>query len=117
MPEEITHILHVDDEPDLSGLVKEVLEREDETFEIVTETSVEDGLNQLQKNGIDCVVSDYDMPKADGLEFLEVVQESHSETPFILFTGKGSEEVASTAISRGVTDYYEKIPSRSRQGR
>ncbi|QLH83834.1 response regulator [Halosimplex pelagicum] len=108
MPGKTTRILHVDDEPDFSGLVKAFLERGDEAFEVVTESCAEDGLNRLQENNIDCVVSDYDMPKEDGLEFLEQVQESHPETPFILFTGKGSEEIASTAISRGVTDYLQK---------
>jgi len=101
-------ILHVDDEPDFSELVQTFLEREDESLNVVTETCAEDGIDQLWNNEIDCVVSDYDMPRTDGLEFLEVVQESHPEIPFILFTGKGSEEIASSAISRGVTDYLQK---------
>ena len=105
---ENTRILHVDDEPDFCGLVKAYLEREDAAFEVVTETSAADGLSRLEKNNIDCVVSDYDMPDTDGLGFLEAVQESHPETPFILFTGKGSEEIASKAITRGVTDYLQK---------
>jgi PAS domain S-box-containing protein len=56
----------------------------------------------------DCVVSDYDMPETDGLEFLERVRERFPELPFVLFTGKGSEEIASEAISAGVTDYLQK---------
>ena len=112
MPGQTTRILHVDDEPDFGGLVKAFLEREDEAFEVITETCVADGLAQLQKNGIDCVVSDYEMPETDGLGFLEAVQESRPETPFILFTGKGSEEIASKAISRGVTDYLQKAGGR-----
>ena len=108
MSGETTRVLHVDDEPSFGELVTSFLEREEESFEVITETCVEDGLDRLQQNSIDCVVSDYDMPEADGLEFLDEVQESHPETPFILFTGKGSEEIASTAITRGVTDYLQK---------
>jgi PAS domain S-box-containing protein len=48
------------------------------------------------------------MPTQNGLEFLQVVRNTHSELPFILFTGKGSEEIASEAISVGVTDYLQK---------
>jgi DNA-binding NtrC family response regulator len=48
------------------------------------------------------------MPGVDGLEFLASVREEYPDLPFILFTGKGSEEIASEAISRGVTDYLQK---------
>jgi len=105
--EEIT-ILAVDDEPDVVELTAELLEREDERFTIVTETSASDGIERLVAADIDCVVSDYDMPRLNGLEFLRTVREEDSNLPFILYTGKGSEEIASDAISVGVTDYLQK---------
>jgi len=40
--------------------------------------------------------------------FLERVREDYPDLPFVLYTGKGSEEIASEAISAGVTDYLEK---------
>jgi PAS domain S-box-containing protein len=103
-----TRILHIDDQPDFGDLVKTCLEREDNTFEVLTETTPNDGLERLTEETVDCIVSDYEMPEADGLEFLEAVRESFPEIPFILFTGKGSEEIASTAITKGVTDYLQK---------
>ena len=48
------------------------------------------------------------MPGQSGIEFLRRVRQDWPELPFILFTGRGSEEVASRAISAGVTDYLEK---------
>jgi PAS domain S-box-containing protein len=105
--EEIT-ILAVDDERDVVELTAEYLEREDERFTVVTETSASDGIERLAAADIDCVVSDYDMPRTNGLEFLQTVREEDSDLPFILFTGKGSEEIASDAISTGVTDYLQK---------
>jgi len=48
------------------------------------------------------------MPGKNGIEFLKSVRSKWSELPFILYTGKGSEEVASDAISAGATDYIQK---------
>lgn len=50
----------------------------------------------------------YDMPRQTGIEFLETVREEYPGLPFILYTGKGSEEVAADAISAGVFDYLQK---------
>ena len=101
-------VLHVDDEPDFADLTATFLEREDDRFAVDIATSVSAGKKQLAQRQFDCVVSDYDMPSATGIEFLRSVREDDPDLPFILFTGKGSEEVASDAISAGVTDYLQK---------
>ena len=101
-------VLHVDDEPGFGELVAARLEREDGRFSVTPVTGVESGLARLGETRYDCIVSDYDMPGRNGLEFLAAVREEHPDLPFVLFTGKGSEEVASEAISTGVTDYLQK---------
>ena len=103
-------VLHVDDERAFVEMAAEFLTRESEAFEVVTTTSVERGLALVDdpEERVDCVVSDYDMPDWTGLDFLDAVRERHPELPFILFTAKGSEEIASQAISAGVTDYLQK---------
>jgi PAS domain S-box-containing protein len=103
-----TTILHVDDDLSFGELTKSFLERENDRFAIETVTSANEALERITNRTPDCVVSDYNMPGMDGLEFLEAVRETHPELPFILFTGKGSEEVASDAIAAGVTDYIQK---------
>jgi len=108
MPEATVHVLHVDDEPDLADLTQTFLEREDEQFAVRTAHSADKALDEISETSPDCIVSDYDMPRRDGLEFLRDVRDEHPELPFILFTGKGSEEIASEAISAGVTDYLQK---------
>jgi PAS domain S-box-containing protein len=103
----LIRILHVDDDPDFADLVTTALEREDERFAVETVTSAEEGVDRLSED-VDCVVSDYEMPGTNGIELLKTVRERHPTLPFILFTGKGSEAVASDAISAGVTDYLQK---------
>ena len=101
-------VLHVDDEPAFAELTATFLQRKNEQFDVTTAPSASQGLNDLTERDFDCVVSDYDMPGESGIEFLQAVRDERSELPFILFTGKGSEEVASDAISAGVTDYLQK---------
>jgi PAS domain S-box-containing protein len=101
-------VLHVDDDPDFVDLAATFLERADDRFVVETATSVGDGLDRIAETDVDCVVSDYEMPGRDGIEFLETVRADHDSLPFILFTGKGSESIASEAISAGVTDYLRK---------
>lgn len=101
-------VLHVDDEPDFADLAATFLEREDDRFDTETATSATEGLDRLSGRTYDCIVSDYDMPRTNGIEFLEQVREKWPNLPFILFTGKGSEDLASDAISAGVTDYLQK---------
>jgi len=101
-------ILHVDDEPQFADMTATFLQRENERFDVTSATSAGRGLSHLDERDFDCVVSDYDMPETSGIEFLRAVREEHDGLPFILFTGKGSEEIASDAISAGVTDYLQK---------
>ena len=77
-------------------------------FDIVSTTSADEGLTRLSEEPIDCVVSDFDMPGRDGIEFLESVRAVDEDLPFILFTGEGSEEVASEATTAGATAYVKK---------
>lgn len=102
------HVLHVDDEPDFADVAATFLEREEDRFEVKTVTSASEGLDLIADSDFDCVVSDYDIRGQNGIDFLEAVRNQFPELPFILFTGKGSEEVASDAISAGATDYLQK---------
>jgi len=101
-------VLHVDDDPDFGDLTATFLERTDDRFAVDTATDAATGIDRLEAASYDCVVSDYEMPGTDGFGFLEAVRERDPDLPFVLFTGRGSEAVASEAIARGVTDYIQK---------
>jgi DNA-binding NtrC family response regulator len=59
---ENTSVLHVDDEPSFTDLVQTFLERQNERFDIETAHRVDEALDCIAENGLDCIVSDYDMP-------------------------------------------------------
>jgi PAS domain S-box-containing protein len=103
-----TRVLQVDDEPDFLEMSATLLERTGDGLEVVTAEGGEEALEMLSDQPVDCVVSDYDMPGMDGLELLREVRERYPGTPFILLTARGSEAVASEAISAGVDDYLQK---------
>jgi PAS domain S-box-containing protein len=107
-------VLLVDDRPSVADLTATYLERVSDDISVCIEESAEDGLDRLRNESFDCVVSDYEMPESDGLEFLADVRELEADLPFVLFTGRGSEEIASEAISAGVTDYLQKGSGRER---
>ncbi|WP_277556199.1 hybrid sensor histidine kinase/response regulator [Halobaculum limi] len=100
-------LLVVEDNADFATLTKIHLEKHGE-FEVDVTTDAGEAVEQLEANDYDCVISDYDMPQRNGLELLKDVRETNPNLPFILFTGRGSEEVASQAISADVTDYIQK---------
>lgn len=108
VPVDTIRILHVDDERDFTDLTADFLEREDDRFTVETAASASEGLDRLEESAWDCVISDHDMPGMNGIKFLKELREDYPDLPVILYTGKGSEEVASDAISAGVTDYLQK---------
>ncbi|MBV0902687.1 hybrid sensor histidine kinase/response regulator [Haloarcula salina] len=101
-------VLHVDDEPNFAETTAMFLQQESERITVEAETAPQRVRSRLDEADFDCIVSDYQMPGLDGLEVLEEVRAEYPNVPFILFTGKGSEEVASESISLGVTDYLQK---------
>jgi len=106
-------VLHVDDDRQYAETTAAFLKRERVAFDIEIATSARKGLRLLETAAVDCIVSDYEMPGQNGIDFLESVREDYPDLPFILYTGRGSEAVASDAISAGVTDYLQKAPDTS----
>ena len=104
--QETISVVYVDDYQELCELTAEGLEESSDRLEVETTTDPETVLERLDE--FDCVVADYAMPEMDGLELLRRVRVTTEELPFILYTGKGDENVASEAISLGVTDYLAK---------
>ena len=100
-------VLAVDDEPDLGFLSKEFLERSGD-IQVDNVSSVAKARAALMSSRYDAIVSDYQMPVEDGIQFLKSLRASGDLIPFILFTGKGREEVVIEALNNGADSYLQK---------
>ncbi|MEI6840781.1 MAG: PAS domain S-box protein [Methanomicrobiales archaeon] len=100
-------VLYVDDEPDLLDIGKQFLE-ESGDFSVTTSGSAPAALDLISREKFEVIISDYQMPEMDGVQFLVEVRSRYGQVPFIMLTGRGSEEVAIQAINNGVDFYLQK---------
>ncbi|MEI6294297.1 MAG: PAS domain S-box protein, partial [Methanomicrobiales archaeon] len=106
MPDQL-RILYVDDELSLLDLGKLFLE-ESGRFSVEIISSAPAALTLLNATKFDAIISDYQMPGMDGIQFLKSVRASGNAIPFILFTGRGREEIVIQALNEGASFYLQK---------
>jgi CheY-like chemotaxis protein len=100
-------VLYVDDEPGLLEIGKIFLEKIG-NFSVETCSSAPEALKLLEQTTYSAILSDYDMPVMNGIQFLKAVRVRYPNLPFVIFTGKGREEVVIEALNNGVDFYLQK---------
>jgi len=103
----MTSILFVDDEPSMLDVGKIFLE-ENAGYSVQCAISGKDAIDLMAAGKYDAIVADYQMPGMDGITLLKKVRETNKTLPYILFTGRGREEVAIEAINEGADFYLQK---------
>jgi PAS domain S-box-containing protein len=88
-------------------LTKLSLESDDPSLTVTTMLIPSDALKLLSDQPFDCIVSDYQMPGMDGTKFCTEIKKTRT-IPFIIYTGRGSEEIAYTVFTAGADDYVKK---------
>jgi PAS domain S-box-containing protein len=101
-------VLYVDDDESFIETSKLMLIEMNSSLSVDSSTSVDEALKKLASNRYDAIISDYEMPYKNGLDFLRLLKEQNCNIPFILFTGKGREEVAIQALNIGADGYHNK---------
>lgn len=101
------HILYIEDNPELLETGKNFLE-ESGFFRVTTTESAVDAIHLLASHSFDAILSDYLMPDMNGIELLEHLRAKGDTIPFIIYTGKGDEDIAIHALNSGVDFYLQK---------
>lgn len=103
----MTSVLYVDDDQALLELVKLYLEKS-KTMKIDVVESVAEAQEKIRTTRYDAIISDYQMPETDGITFLKELRREYPMLPFIIFTGKGREDVVIEALNFGADHYIQK---------
>jgi len=101
-------ILFVDDNEDILEQAKVFLKRENKKFRVDTTTSAEDAMKKMKRKDYDIIISDYKMPKINGLEFLTRVRGKEEDIPFIILTGYGGNEINKKVSEHGANHFLIK---------
>jgi DNA-binding NtrC family response regulator len=102
------HVLLVDDEDMVITSIRAFLQLETE-YEIHGYTSPQEATRHLETNPVDVIVSDYLMPKMNGIQLLAKAKEFQPEAARVLLTGHADKQSAIQAINQvGLYQYLEK---------
>ena len=101
-------VLIIDDDVVDRKLLRRELRIVQSDVDIWEEDNGKDGLKTLRNESFDCAFLDYRLPPSDGLTVLREARIAGIDTPIIVLTGRGSEELASEVVHEGASDYINK---------
>ena len=99
-------ILCVDDEAAVLGALGQIIQRAGHEF--IPARNAAEALQLMRASDVDLVVSDFQLPGIDGLEFIGMLRADRDTTPVIMLTGFGSIDHAMEAVRAGANDYLVK---------
>ncbi len=99
-------VLVVDDDRIIVDSLTELLDMEG--YSVVGANSVKAAVGVLEKQPVSIVITDVNMPEADGFELLNIIRDRYPAVVPIVITGYGTIESAVEAIKMGAYDYLTK---------
>src|SRR3989338_3739991 len=102
-------VLLVEDNPDHALLAKNaILTSKDRKYTVEVCGSVEEAIEKVKVGQINMIISDYNLPGKNGLEFLEWLNTQNINVPFVMMTGMGDQKTAVKAMQEGAYNYIVK---------
>lgn len=108
----MARILIIDDEKAICNTLKEILTYEKYEVDIANDGA--EGIKKAETGNYDLVLSDIKMPKMDGIEVLQKLQEINPDLPVVMISGHGNIDTAVDALKKGAYDYISKPPDLNR---
>lgn len=105
-PPDAPHVLAVDDEVAIHGVLERLLPREG--IEVTTCTSGTEALELLEEHSFDLALADYQMPEMGGMDLLDHITEEHPQVGVVLLSTQNNAQQAVQAMRTGAVDYIPK---------
>ncbi len=102
----MVRIMIIEDDEEMRSLLKDFFK--EEGIETDSASNGSDALLELSKDHFDLIITDIRMPGLTGLDILPRIRRLKPETPIIVMTGYGSDDVRRRSLERGATVYLEK---------
>jgi len=108
----MSKVLIVDDERSIRHTLRDILEFE--KYEVDEASDGLEALVKIKQNPYDVIILDIKMPKMDGMDALDKIQEIARETPVVMISGHASIDTAVEAVKKGAFDFISKPPDLNR---
>ena len=108
----VARILIVDDDKSIRKTLRDILEFE--KYEVEEATDGLDCMVKIKQNKYDVIILDVKMPRMDGMEAIEKIQNINQDIPVIMISGHGNIDTAVEAVKKGAFDYIQKPPDLNR---
>ena len=108
----MSKVLIVDDERSIRHTLRDILEFE--KYEVDEAADGMECLVKVKQNAYDVIILDIKMPKMDGMDALDKIQELARETPVVMISGHASIDTAVEAVKKGAFDFISKPPDLNR---
>ena len=100
------HILIIDDEPDIRGLLSMTIERMGHKTTCAANTK--SAIQTLNEHQFDLCLTDLKLPDGSGIDIVKLIQTQHTQLPVIVITAHGSMDIAIEAMKEGAFDFLNK---------
>ncbi len=109
MSDNIKTILMVEDNPGDVYLFKEIIHRyRPGSFRLVSSERLDDGLFLLEKEMVDLIILDMNLPDSQGMETVHAVKEKAPDVALVVVTGDEDEQLGIDAVKHGAQDFLVK---------